>query len=112
MWSEDWFSEDTDRASRLTSKIIAVDPDEFVSLMTSGVPTTIGNDIKHLHLLWRQFTLQSAVKSLEELAILVLEAESQIGELPDPSVLKRALEDFKGRVSEQVTLWKSDLREN
>lgn len=112
MWAEDWFSEETDRASQLTYRIIEVDPDEFVRFMFSGVPSAIGDDIKNLYLLWRRFTSQSAMKSLEELAILVLEAEGRIGELPDPSIFKRALQEFKAAVSEQVTRWKSELREN
>jgi hypothetical protein len=112
MWSEDWFSEETDRASQLTHKILETDPDEFVRLMRSGVPTAIGNDIKHLYLLWRRFTSRGAIKSLEELAILVLEAEGQIGELADPSAFKRAFLEFKGAVSDQVTQWKTELREN
>jgi hypothetical protein len=112
MWSEDWFSEETDRASQLTYKIIEIDPDDFVRLITSGEPTTIGNDIKHLYLLWRRFNSQGAIKSLEELAILVIEAEGQIGEWSDASVLRRALQEFKDSVSSQVSQWKSDLREN
>jgi hypothetical protein len=112
MWSEDWIFEETSQAAQLTHEIIEIDPDEFVRLLSSGVPTPISNDIKHLYLLWRRFTSKGALKSLEELRILVLDAEGQIWDRPDSSTMKQALREFKGFAAEQIMQWKSDLREN
>jgi hypothetical protein len=112
MWSEDWIFEETWQAAQLTHEIIEIDPDEFVRLMSSGVPTPISNDIKHLYLLWRRFSSKGALKSLEELRILVFDAEGQIEDRPDSSVLKLALQEFKGSAREQIIKWKLDLREN